>query len=139
MSASMQTSIFLARLIGPVMTLVGVSLLVNETAFRKMAQDFLRSPSLMFFSGMILMPAGLAIVLTHNVWVVGWPVLITISGWLALINGAVRLLTPQDAVKFARRVYRQPHGALMTGLVWIVTGAVLTFFGYLSEPLGVNP
>ena len=42
----MQTSIFLARLIGPVMALVGVSLLVNELAFRKMAQEFLRSPAL---------------------------------------------------------------------------------------------
>jgi hypothetical protein len=34
----MQTSIFLARLIGPVMARAGVSLLVNELAFPKIAQ-----------------------------------------------------------------------------------------------------
>jgi hypothetical protein len=79
----MQTSIFLARLIGPVMALVGVSLLVNELAFRKMAQEFLRSPALIFFSGMILMPAGLAVVLSHNVWVLNWPLIITLLGWIA--------------------------------------------------------
>ena len=41
----MATSIFLARLIGPVMALVGVGVLANEAAFRKMAQEFLRSPA----------------------------------------------------------------------------------------------
>ena len=54
----MQTSVFLARLIGPVMALVGISLLMNETAFRKMAMEFLRSPALIFFSGMILLSLG---------------------------------------------------------------------------------
>ena len=44
----MLTSHFLARLIGPVMALVGVGLLVNELAFRKMAQEFLRSPALIY-------------------------------------------------------------------------------------------
>ncbi len=65
----MTTSIFLARLIGPVMALVGVSVFANEAGFRKMAQEFVVSPALIFFSGMILLPAGLAVVLTHNVWV----------------------------------------------------------------------
>ena len=74
----MQTSVFLARLIGPVMALVGISLLTNETAFRKMAMEFVRSPALIFFSGMILMPAGLAVVLSHNVWVLNWPLIITL-------------------------------------------------------------
>src|SRR6185437_6563810 len=99
----MQTSIFLARLIGPVMTLVGVSLLVNETAFRKMAQDFLRSPSLMFFSGMILMPAGLAIVLTHNMWVLDWRLIITLLGWIAVISGAMRVFAPDRAIKMGKK------------------------------------
>ena len=74
----MATSIFLARLIGPVMALVGVSVLANEAAFRKLAQEFLRSPALIFLSGMTLMPAGLAVVLSHNVWVADWPVIVTL-------------------------------------------------------------
>ncbi|MGA8799302.1 MAG: hypothetical protein WB614_05780, partial [Pseudolabrys sp.] len=90
----MATSIFLARLIGPVMALVGVGVLANEAAFRKMAQEFLRSPALIFFSGMILLPTGLAIVLSHNVWIADWPVIITLLGWAAVINGAVRVLVP---------------------------------------------
>ena len=95
----MATSIFLARLIGPVMALVGVSVLANEAAFRKLAQEFLRSPALIFLSGMILMPAGLAVVLSHNVWVADWPVIITLLGWIAVISGAVRIFAPDRATK----------------------------------------
>ena len=100
----MATSIFLARLIGPVMALVGVSVLANEAAFRKLAQEFLRSPALIFLSGMILMPTGLAVVLSHNVWVADWPVIITLLGWIAVITGAVRIFAPDRATKFAKKV-----------------------------------
>ena len=49
------------------------------------------------------MSAGLAVVLTHNVWVADWPVLITILGWLTAIAGAFRLLAPQDAINSAAK------------------------------------
>ena len=56
-----------------------------------MAEEFLRSRALIYLSGLLTMTAGLAIVLTHNVWVADWPVLITMLGWLATIGGAVRI------------------------------------------------
>jgi hypothetical protein len=123
----MQTSIFLARLIGPVMALAGVSLLVNELAFRKMAQEFLRSPALIFFSGMILMPAGLAVVLSHNVWVLNWPLIITLLGWIAVISGALRIFAPDRTIKMAivRKEYTTAAAA-----IWLVIGAVLCYFGF---------
>jgi len=135
MSASMQTSIFLARLIGPVMTLVGVSLLVNETAFRKMAQDFLRSPSLMFFSGMILMPAGLAIVLTHNVWVLDWRLIITLLGWIAVISGAMRVFAPDRAIKMGKKAIAHKDTTMIAAGIWVVIGAALCYFGFRSGVL----
>jgi len=135
MSASMQTSIFLARLIGPVMTLVGVSLLVNEVAFRKMAQDFLRSRSLMFFSGMILTPAGLAIVLTHNVWVLDWRVLITLLGWIAIISWAARVFAPDRAIKVGKKAIAHKDTTMIAAAIWVAIGAVLCYFGYRSGVL----
>jgi uncharacterized protein YjeT (DUF2065 family) len=126
----MQTSIFLARLIGPVMALVGVSLLLNEAAFRKMAQEFLRNPALIFFSGMILMPAGLAIVLKHNVWVLNWPVIITLLGWLAVISGAMRVFAPQRATRVGKKALAHKDMTLAAAAIWLVVGVVLCYFGF---------
>jgi hypothetical protein len=126
----MQTSIFLARLIGPVMTLVGISLLMNETAFRKMAMEFLRSPALIFFSGMILMPAGLAVVLSHNVWVLNWPVIITLLGWIAVISGALRVFAPDRALKIGKKAIASKEITTVSAAFWLVIGAVLCYFGF---------
>src|SRR3954451_7254736 len=90
----MTTSVLLARLIGPVMLVIGVAVLVNQHEFRDMAEEFLASRALLFLSGLLIMPVGVAIVLTHNVWSADWRVLITLFGWLNAIGGAVRLLAP---------------------------------------------
>ena len=70
----MQTSIFIARLIGPVMIVAGLSVLLNRQSFHSMAEEFLASRALMFLGGMMVMLGGLAIVLTHNVWTSDWRV-----------------------------------------------------------------
>src|SRR6202051_752105 len=95
----MSTSIFLAKLIGPVMLVIGRALSSIQRGFREMAGEFMASRALMFLSGLIIMPAGLAIVLTHNVWTADWRVLITLLGWLAAVGGALRLFGPLFVVK----------------------------------------
>ena len=83
----MPTSIFLAKLIGPVLLAIGVGLLVNSAAYRTMAEEGLRSRVLIYLTGVLTMTAGLAVVLNHSVWAADWRVIITLLGWLAI--GAV--------------------------------------------------
>ena len=128
----MNTSIFLAKLIGPFALAFGLAVVVNRSAVHAVMEEFARNRALVFLFGVISFPVGLAVVLTHNVWVADWPVLITILGWLTALSGAFRLVAPQDAIKFARRAYDQPGGPLFGAIVWIVIGAILCFFGYLK-------
>jgi hypothetical protein len=126
----MSTSQFLARLIGPVMIAVGVGVVTNRAAFHKLAGEFLDQPALLFLSGLMLMPAGLAIVLTHNVWAADWRVLVTLLGGAALISGAIRLAAPIRAAGFARRAHAIGNYASVAGAVWAVLGVALSYFGY---------
>ena len=126
----MGTSIFLAKLIGPVCLVIGLALLINGAAFRTLAGEFLDSPPLMFLSGVITLPAGLAIVLTHNVWVGDWRILITILGWLAVASGLVRILAPQRAVAVGRTLIANPSTLHISTGVYLLIGALLCFFGY---------
>jgi uncharacterized membrane protein len=127
----MQTSIFLAKLIGPFFLIVGVSLLINQAQFRAMVDEFMRSRALVFLTGLITLPAGLAIVLTHNVWVANWPVLITVLGWLTVFKGAIRLLAPQQTLNVGRTFLAKPNAIAISAAIWLVVGAVLTFYGYV--------
>jgi hypothetical protein len=125
------TSIFLAKLIGPFFLIVAAALLLNARAFRGIADEFMRSPALVFLTGLMILPVGLAIALTHNVWAADWRVLITILGWLTIVSAALRLLAPQRAIEMGRKLYAKPNVLYVSAAIWLVIGAVLTFFGYV--------
>ena len=127
----MQSSLFLARLIGPVMLVIGLAVFANQRGFRDMAEEFMASRALMFLSGLLIMPVGIAIVLTHNIWTADWRVLITIFGWLNVIGGAVRLFAPPFLVKAGRTMLKQPRFTPIAAAIWVVLGLLFCFFGYL--------
>jgi hypothetical protein len=128
----MQVSVFLARLLGPLLLLPGVGLLVNPRAFRIMASEVVGSITLVYLFGLIDFAAGLAIVLVHNVWTVNWRVLITLIGWLLLIRGAARILITDTLMGYAETVIRKKQLYAVSGGVLVILGLVLCYFGYLA-------
>jgi hypothetical protein len=123
----MDSSIFLARLLGPTM---GSGLLVNRSTYRTLSLEVLDSRALLFIAGLIAFVAGLAIVLTHNVWVAGWPVIITIFGWASVFAGVVRIVFPALVAQVGRRAVDN-QGFLLFGIVlYLGLGAWLSYAGY---------
>ena len=128
----MATSVFLARLLGPLLLAVGASILINPKPFQTMAGEVVRSITLVYLFGLFDFAAGLAIVLTHNVWAANWRVLITLIGWLTLIRGAVRILAPEAIMGFAAKVLRKKQMMPVAAAVTGVLGLVLCYFGYAT-------
>jgi hypothetical protein len=128
----MATSVFLARLLGPLLLAVGASILINPKPFQTMAGEVARSITLVYLFGLFDFAAGLAIVLTHNVWAANWRVLITLIGWLTLIRGAVRILAPEAIMGFAAKVLRKKQMMPVAAAVTGVLGLVLCYFGYVT-------
>jgi uncharacterized membrane protein len=126
----MPTSIFLAKLIGPIFLAVGAGLIANAAVYRKLAEEALASYALIYVSGILTMTAGMALVLSHNVWVADWRVLITLLGWLAIVGGALRIVMPQGTQTVGRSVLKHPQGLTIGAVVWLAIGALLCFFGY---------
>jgi hypothetical protein len=128
----MQTSIFLARLLGPLLLIPGLGLLFNPRSFRTAATEVVGSLTLVYLFGFIDLAAGLAIVLTHNVWTANWRVLITLIGWLMLLRGAARILIPDTIIGYAAKLLRNKQFYLVSGIVLVVLGLVLCYFGYVA-------
>jgi uncharacterized protein YjeT (DUF2065 family) len=128
----MQTSIFLAQLIGPIFVVLGVGMLAQPTGYRAMAEEFLASPALIYLSGLLVLVPGLAIVLTHNVWSFDWRLIVTLLGWLATISGIFRLLMPGQVRRFGTAALARRGWLRGSGVVMVALGAVLSSFGYLA-------
>ena len=131
--ASPRISLFLARLLGPLFLAIAIGVLVNGAIFRAIAEEGLRSHALIYLTGLFAVTAGVAILLNHNVWAADWRVLITIFGWLAAIGGAQRIIWPQWTEAAIHWFLANPRSLVVAGIIWLVIGAVLCFYGYFRE------
>src|SRR5262245_9188738 len=73
----------IAGLVGPTM----IAMLVSEFPLVQPHLYDAQTPPVVYFSGVLMFVAGLAIVRTHNHWARDWTVLVTLSGWFSLALG----------------------------------------------------
>jgi hypothetical protein len=116
----MDRSRFIAALLGPTMALIAVSIVINGGMVAEMVEQISANYAMIFISGIITLPVGLAIVIGHNIWK-GWPVIITVFGWIAVAAGVARIV-------FAPHLAGLATG-MATGTVMMVTAAVYFVLG----------
>ena len=127
----MGISIFLAKILGPCFVIIGVGILLNREFYQKVKEDFCKNAALLFYGGILALIIGLIIVLSHNVWVAKWPVIITIYGWGGIIKGTWLTVFPNSVFKFMEAYNKNKNLLLVHSLVIIVLGAALSILGYL--------
>jgi hypothetical protein len=129
------TAAFLAQLIGPILFVVGLGLVINRDVYRAVAEEVLRSRALTYESGLLALTAGLAIVLNHNVWTTkGWLLIITMTGWLLVLRGVLRILMPeQTGERVMQLLDRWPQILTVSGLLIGFLGGVLIWHGYIED------
>ncbi len=130
----MHRSQFIARLIGPVLCTVGIAMLVNQDAYRGIAQQFLANPAFIYITGVLLLTAGLAILNAHPLWTRDWQSVITLLGWLGTMAGVWRILAPNFVPFVGSPIIAGQHFFLGAGIVLLALGGFITFKGYVAEP-----
>ena len=68
----MTASIFIARLLGPMFLIVSIALLLKRAMFHAILEEFTASRSMLYLAGFFGLLGGIALVLTHNIWVGDW-------------------------------------------------------------------
>jgi uncharacterized protein YjeT (DUF2065 family) len=120
----------IAGLIGPLMAAIGIAMLLNRQAFPEMITQVAQNYAIIFLSGALSLLAGVAIVRVHNVWTGGWPVIVTILGWLLIVGGLARMWCPKKASEVAASFGNSPTLLLVSGIILLALGAFLSFKAY---------
>ena len=130
----MTTSKYIARLMGPVLLLVGIGMalgLMHEgESYSSLIKEFISSRALIFVTGVLALVAGLAIVNAHNLWVPDWRVIVTVLGWVLVVRGVVNLLLPVWAQSLGDRMAASAAGSVTGAAISFVLGAILCIMGY---------
>ena len=128
-------TLFLSRLIGLYCILVALSMITRRQATLESVTALLHDPSMIFVLGAITLIAGLAMVLTHNIWSRGaLAVIVTLVGWITLIKSLSFLFLPPqiEAGLFLKRLHYEqlfyPYCAFS-----LVLGIYLTYSGFKSR------
>ncbi len=127
----MAASIFIAKLLGPVFVIFEIALLVKAQMFRAILKEFIRNSAFIYMAGFFGLLGGMALVVTHNVWVLGWPLIITLIGWMTLVRAVITIFQPQWIVVTGRRILKRPDIFRGAGMANLIIGLVLTYNGYV--------
>ena len=120
----MQNSRRIAGLVGPTI----VAVIISEFPLVQPHLYDTQIPPVVYLSGALMFVGGLAIVRAHNHWARDWTVLVTLSGWFALLLGLFRM--------FAAGLYQRSAASAGSTLfmvlegILLVIGLVMTFKAY---------
>ena len=82
---------FLAKFFGLVFIFVGAALFFKPQDYQANAKDIAKSNAIMTLISILPIVAGVSLIISHNIWVKNWPVIITVLGWVIFFCGIIRL------------------------------------------------
>ncbi len=128
----MEPALKIARLMGPLLCVVGVGMLANGATYRVMAGQFLAAYPFIYFSGILALVAGLAILNVHNRWTPDWRSVITAIGWIITCVGTFRIIAPQYTAFVGGSIVANPGFFNGAGIVLLALGGFISFRGYTA-------
>jgi hypothetical protein len=128
----MQASMFLAQLLAPMFVVLGVALLVKRQMFEKILAEFIGSPTMLYLAGFFGLLGGMALVLTHNVWVLDWRLILTLLSWLTIVRALITIFKPQWIVTAGTAILAHRGFFVGAAVTNLIVGVVLGYFGYAS-------
>ncbi len=126
----MPPAVFIARIVGPVFVVIGVSILLNEPIYNAIVIEAVHSPTLIYFSGLLSLPLGIAMLNVYRAWTGDWRVIITILGWLLTIGGVIRIGLPQTTAVIGNAMFSGPAAMPIVAVIVLIVGGWLSFEGY---------
>ncbi|MFN3234182.1 MAG: hypothetical protein ACE365_02055 [Gammaproteobacteria bacterium] len=127
----MDVSLFLAKVFSLYLCIFGLAMLGNHDRFVKDIDHILENRAVMFLSAITVLILGILLVISHNVWVAGWPVIVTILSWMTFTKGALMLLMPSFEIK-RRHLLKQSSVFYSIAIIYLVIGVYLGYVGFFQ-------
>lgn len=129
----METTLFLSKIVGPVLLVRGISILYDREHFKQMVAGLPREVATVSFSlfPVALMMAGIAILLTLDHTSSLASLIFLLMGWGAIIKASLLMMFPKLIVAKARVLV---EGGFLNVVLstCLAMGAYLTWFGYFA-------
>ena len=127
----METSIFLAKVIGLISVISATAVMVRYKESLVFDEEAVKSPLLTFVSGFVFLILGVLIVVSHSVWTLDWRIIITVLGWLVFLKGIGRIFFP-NAVKRMIEKKKDNRKFILAEVAVLLAGLYLLYYGFIA-------
>lgn len=124
----MDISIFLAKVFGIYLIIVGLATIFHPKALLERGRKMVEDDTLLQFAAIVTLIIGILLIVAHNIWVWNWPVIITILAWLTFLKGLIYLWYPELITKYVVKRYNEKI-VLISGVIGLVIGIFLLLKG----------
>jgi uncharacterized membrane protein len=128
----MNATLFIARIFGISLIVITLTMLFKRDYFKNIMEDFSKNSAIIFTHGLFSLIIGLAIILTHNIWVMNWTVIITFFGWAGLVKGIWLIAFPDSISRFFEFYTKARVFPIIHAIGGLLFGIYLTYMGFFG-------
>ncbi len=118
----------LALALGAYMLAAGIGGILDRSRWEDILKELSERPGLSFIAGIVTLALGVTIILAHNDWSGLLAGLISLVGWLAVLEGLVLIAFPKPLMDLAQKLTHPPIMNAFMALT-IALGALLILLG----------
>ena len=124
-------TILLSRLLGLFFLAVSLTLFLRRPELIEVMTALIQNAPLLLILSLAALLAGLAIVLSHNIWSGGaLPVVVTLFGWILLLRGLLLLMLPHETIVRIFEMARFGNFVTVYATIPLILGLYLTYAGF---------
>lgn len=121
----------IAKIIGPILLVVGLSMLLYIGSWQKVISEFEKNHFGVLPFAALDMAGGLIIINMYSVWTWNIWIIVTIVGWLLFVKSVLYFLTPGSTTKEVLKFWNNKTVIMVDGLVMTAAGAALSYYSYM--------
>ncbi|MBP9711066.1 MAG: hypothetical protein KBD50_02305 [Candidatus Pacebacteria bacterium] len=122
--------LFLAQLFGIYFIIVGVAVLIRKKSLMPTVRELTANRPVLFTIALLEIAAGLAIVLSRPALTWDWMGIITLVGWMLLVEGVLYLVLPSKKAQQLTKKFTSPSMTIAGGILAVVAGGYLVYVGF---------
>ena len=124
------TSILLGRVVGIFLVIWALFLMAKRKECLDIVDKLKDNPTALYVIAIATLPISLTLVIIHPVWVIGWPLIITIIGWALVFSSLIYLFFPRKAILQLIEHLNKPASYIIHGIVSLVIGIYLVIMSF---------
>jgi hypothetical protein len=126
----MPLTVFLSKVVGLMLVMIGGAILIRRKYFLGVFATYVEQRLVRTTMSMIELFAGIALLVAHHAWSPPPAAMLTIIGWLVVLEGTIYLLLPDAWVGWFIATFNTQAWYVVGGSLAIVVGVYLAGSGF---------